>query len=431
MSEPKVWIVAVDMGYGHQRAVYPLRKFAYGDIIVTANNYEGIPPEDRIIWEDDERFYNFISRFKSRGRLGRLAFNIFDHFQKIDEYYPIKKRTEPTLQLKSVYNRINRGWGRHLIRELAKRPVPLLTPFFTVAHMAEYWGYPGKIFVLVTDSDVSRAWAPMNPQKSKICYLAPTERVVGRLKEYGVLPERVFYTGFPLPEELVGADSRIARTNLKRRILALDPEGFYQEKFKPLIQSYMGKLKPRRGRVQPVNLAFAVGGAGAQAEIGCAATKSLAKLIRKNKVSLNLIAGVSEAAAHKFRDAVRKSDLESFFGERINVIFESNKSAYFKRFNQLLKNIDVLWTKPSELSFYAALGIPLIISPPVGSQEVQNREWLLSFGAGADQLNPKFTCEWLADWIQGGRLAEMALEGFVKMERRGVENIKKVLSYEE
>ena len=44
----KVWIVAVDMGYGHQRTAYPLRNFAFGGKIVNANNYNGIPVVDKI-----------------------------------------------------------------------------------------------------------------------------------------------------------------------------------------------------------------------------------------------------------------------------------------------------------------------------------------------------------------------------------------------
>ena len=31
--EKKAWVIAVDMGYGHQRAAYPLKDMAYGDII--------------------------------------------------------------------------------------------------------------------------------------------------------------------------------------------------------------------------------------------------------------------------------------------------------------------------------------------------------------------------------------------------------------
>ena len=29
-EQSKAWVVAVDMGYGHQRAAYPLKDIAYG-----------------------------------------------------------------------------------------------------------------------------------------------------------------------------------------------------------------------------------------------------------------------------------------------------------------------------------------------------------------------------------------------------------------
>jgi len=43
----KAWIVSVDMGYGHQRAAYPLKRFAFKNKIITANTYPGIPSRDR------------------------------------------------------------------------------------------------------------------------------------------------------------------------------------------------------------------------------------------------------------------------------------------------------------------------------------------------------------------------------------------------
>jgi len=39
----KAWVVAVNMGYGHQRAAYPLKSLAYKGKIICANDYEGIP----------------------------------------------------------------------------------------------------------------------------------------------------------------------------------------------------------------------------------------------------------------------------------------------------------------------------------------------------------------------------------------------------
>jgi hypothetical protein len=42
---------------------------------------------------------------------------------------------------------------------------------------------------------------------------------------------------------------------------------------------------------------------------------------------------------------------------------------YYRQLNQLLADSDVLWTKPSELSFYAGLGVPLVLAKPVGAHE--------------------------------------------------------------
>jgi hypothetical protein len=44
-SEKKAWVVAVDMGYGHQRAAYPLRHLSPTGKVILANNYAGIPPK--------------------------------------------------------------------------------------------------------------------------------------------------------------------------------------------------------------------------------------------------------------------------------------------------------------------------------------------------------------------------------------------------
>jgi len=51
------------MGYGHQRAAYPLKSLAYKGKIICANDYEGIPDRDRLIWEESQLLYETISRF--------------------------------------------------------------------------------------------------------------------------------------------------------------------------------------------------------------------------------------------------------------------------------------------------------------------------------------------------------------------------------
>ena len=45
----KAWVVAVDMGYGHQRASYPLKRIAFGGKVINANKYDGIPEDDQEI----------------------------------------------------------------------------------------------------------------------------------------------------------------------------------------------------------------------------------------------------------------------------------------------------------------------------------------------------------------------------------------------
>ncbi len=45
----KVWVVAADMGYGHQRTAYPLKDIAFTGRVINANSYEGIPKKDYII----------------------------------------------------------------------------------------------------------------------------------------------------------------------------------------------------------------------------------------------------------------------------------------------------------------------------------------------------------------------------------------------
>ena len=68
-----------------------------------------------------------------------------------------------------------------------------------------------------------------------------------------------------------------------------------------------------------------------------------------------------------------------------------SRTAYFHDFTQTLKTTDILWTKPSELSFYCGLGIGIVMAPPIGSQEEFNRVWLTYMGGGVSQNDPRYT----------------------------------------
>jgi len=96
-------------------------------------------------------------------------------------------------------------------------------------------------------------------------------------------------------------------------------------------------------------------------------------------------------------------------------------------YDKKLRKTDILWTKPSELSFYTGLGIPTIIAPSIGSQEDFNRKWLQAIGAGVLQENPRYANQWIFDYLNSGRFAEAALDGFIEVEKLGTYNIKKIV----
>lgn len=414
MQTNKAWVLAVDMGYGHQRAANALLSFAEGGEVLSANSYPGIPSSDKSIWNTSRGLYEAISRFKKVPVLGDLVFSIFDKFQEIQEFYPDIHGIElPTLQLKQIYGLMKgRTWGKHLIEKLNKNPLPLVTTFSAVAFMAEYWGYKGPIWLVITDTDVARAWAPLRPADTRIRYCVSTPVAAERLMRYGVPQHHIFLTGFPLPESLVSN----AKENLKERVVALDPSCRYRKLYHSLVEDYLGKVSLST-QPQTLNLTFAVGGAGAQRELAKDIAESLKHLINEGKVQLNLVAGIRKDIAEYFKQ----------ISPQANIVLASTMEEYFEIFNKTLQKTHILWSKPSELVFYAALGIPLILAKPIGSQEVRNREWILKIGAGVDQVDPRFTHQWMVDLWENGNFAEASMQGFVEMERNGAVHIKNLV----
>ena len=423
----KAWIIAVDMGYGHQRTAYPLQDLSANDII-NANHYGGIPSRDRMIWETSREVYEFISNIKRVPLVGEFIFFIFNKFQRILSYYPKRDLSKPNTSLKKIFSLIRGGWGENLIKTLSANPLPIVSTFFTPAFMAESFNYPGSIYCVICDADIARSWVSLNPQKSRIKYFAPSTWVVDRLKLYGVKKENIHLTGYPLPKENIGENMEIAKEDLVSRLLNLDPKKQYRKLYHSVIEDYAGKLPEKSDH--PLTIMFSIGGAGAQKEMCCKILKSLSRKIKSNEVKIILSAGIKKTVRDFLLDNVKKTGLESELNKNIEIIFSDNIINYFSIFNRKLRKTDILWTKPSELSFYAGLGIPIIIAPSIGSQEDFNRKWLLHVGAGFPQQNLKYTDEWLFDLLNGGRLAEGAMQGFVEIEKMGTYNIEKIISQE-
>jgi hypothetical protein len=427
----KAWVVGVNMGYGHQRTAHALKGLAYRGRIINANDYPGIPPRDRKIWQESRRFYEAISKFKRIPMVGHAAFAVYDRlFQRIVDFYPMKDLSRAPFLTNRTYGLIQKGWGRDFVKRLEENPLPLVTTFFISAFMAEKFEYSEEIYLVVCDADISRQWAPQDPLSTRINYCAPTARVVERLKLYGVPKKRIFLTGYPLPEENIFGklskekrDCAAVKSDLANRLANLDPNNVYLSKYCSLVNDSLCAAVGKSRR--PLTILFSAGGAGAQGEIGLAIMRQLKDRIIAGKVKLILSAGINEKVKKLYENGAREAGVDEATG--LEILFQDSIAAYFNHFNKALRKTDVLWTKPSELSFYSALGIPVVIAPPIGSQEDFNKSWLLKSGFGLEQGDLRCIGQWLDDWIDNGYLAEAAMEGFIEGEKNGVANIKNLV----
>lgn len=422
------------MGYGHERPAFALRHLAVKEKIVIANDYPGIPRRDRGYWETSRKWYERISRAKRIPIIGETAFRIMDEMQSIPEFYPRRDLSKPNMQLREFYYLIrHRKFMRHLIEKLAADPKPLICTFMVPAFAAEELGYPGEIYVVVTDADISRTWAPLHPMQSRIKYFASNRRVQQRLQLYGVREENIMLTGFPLPDEAIGGEGMpTIREDLSRRFCGLDPKGNFIFDHLPALEEAFGsafaaQLK-NRCKPHPVSITFAVGGAGAQRELGVTIAKSLSCLMNEGKIKLNLVAGTRPDVAEFFSRELKKIGCSASLRRGdVRVLFEKDHPTYFKAFGELIRKTDVLWTKPSELCFYTGLGVPIIMAPPIGSQEKFNHRWLEEVGGGVAMLDPRYTNEWLMDMIDSGALARMAWNGYVEAPTFGTYRIGEIV----
>jgi hypothetical protein len=245
------------------------------------------------------------------------------------------------------------------------------------------------------------------------------------LKAYGVPEERIFLTGFPLPEELLGEDLRVLKRDLGDRLLHLDPRGKFRAFHGKSVEHFLGSDARGSGINRPLTLTYAVGGAGAQKEFGPRIARSLRRRLAAGEVHLNLVPGVRPEVEEYFhREILSLPDA----APHIRVVGAASLDEYFERFTSLMRETDILWTKPSELSFYSALGIPIIMSPTIGSQEKFNRRWLHEIQAGIRQENPDYVDQWLFDALDDGLLAEAAWSGFLKARKLGTSKILEILA---
>ena len=423
----RAWVVTADMGFGHQRAAHTLRHIAEGGVL-TAGSPETTDPEEARFWHRMLSAYDALSRVKSVPFIGPPLFGLLDRMLQIPPFYPLRDLSNPSPNNLIVDHFIKKGLGRTLLQRLRANPLPSISTFYAPALIADYARLE-NIYSVICDADLNRVWVASKAKESRIRYFAPCGRAMRRLKQYGVSDDRIFITGFTLPRENIGGPGmETLKADLLARLGRLDPDGRFSNVYGTTVQEMLG-AKPAisHGKAR-VTVVFAIGGAGAQVDIALVLMQALKAGILDGRFRLIVVAGVNrvvEAAVHEF--AVR-TGLASALGDGFLVVREESKRAYFDRFNALMRETDILWTKPSELSFYSGLGIPIVMAPPIGSQETKNMRWLTDKGCALPQYTPRLALEWLTDMLKDGVLAEKAMSGFIKNRKLGVFKIEEVLA---
>lgn len=428
MSKEKAWVISANMGLGHQRATYPLREIAHGGIYMFGEEDTSESSKERALYRLFRETYESVSRTRQVPLIGPPIFSLLERLQNISPYYPFRDLSRPSFQLKSLYMLIKRGMGRGLASKVASEQLPIVTSFYAISIAAEELT-DRDVYCIVCDADINRVWVAENPAKSRIIYFAPCGHAMRRLKQYGVPDEKIYLTGFPLPmENIGGASMEILRRDLARRLQRLDPTRRFRTIHGEEARYYLGDEFYRENNEdpQPITITYAVGGAGAQSEVAWDVLKSFAPKIREGKIKLNLVAGVRISVAKYFWQLIRK--LRLMDNDGVQVIFQSKAEDYFADFSRILHDTDLLWTKPSELSFYCGLGIPIIMAPCIGPHEVYNRQWLREIGAGIPQKDTRYCGEWIMDMLIDGRLAQAAWDGFLYARKLGTLKIQEVLA---
>ncbi|MBU0531811.1 MAG: hypothetical protein ABIG32_00065 [Candidatus Uhrbacteria bacterium] len=423
------WLVSVNMGYGHMRAAYPLLEDAAEPYII-ANDYKGIPKSDRNLWKNSRKIYETLSRSKQIPVIGEQIFDLIDRWQEIPSFYPRRDLSKANIQVKETYKMYRKGFMRHLIEKLDEANLPMVNTFFTSALAADYHGYRNDIYCIITDTDFSRSWVALDPKKSKVKYFAPTRRAVARLKLYGVPAKNIILTGFPLPKENVGGlKYEVIKPDLGARLANLDPQNAYMRTHEASVAKLLNGSRLKKKSTHPLTLMFAVGGAGAQREMVGQILRSLKSKLRRAELRLRLVAGSRKDVLDHFEKTIDRSGLSKQIGKSIEIIYDSDRNEYFRIFNEALHTTDILWTKPSELSFYVGLGIPVIMAEPIGSQEDFNYNWLRNAGAGIPERDPRYVDEWLDDMLNSGWLARAAVNGFTNAPKRGAYRIEEIVAH--
>ncbi len=426
------WVISVEMGLGHARAAYPLRDIAYNGIVLSGSKISSSKKEYKL-WKRLKKIYYFFSNAEQIPIIGKYIFNLLVKSEEISPYYPKRDLSKPNWGINYLEKLIDKkGLCSDIIKKISHPKLPIINTYFASAIAIDKKKKNIKNnYCMVCDSDINRAWVPGNPFNSNIKYMVPSEHAKRRLLLYGIKEKNIFFTGFPLPKENIGSENKleILKKDLLARLLRLDPDNKFFNLYEHSLCHFFGKKFIPKLRPDYFTLMFAVGGAGAQFNMAKKIVTSLKKKIKQKKIRFILSAGIHKYIYNDFNNHIKSLTLSSYMGKEIKIIYDPKLFNYLDKFNKILHETDILWTKPSELSFYCGLGIPILIAPPIGTHEIYNRKWLRNIHAGVIPDGAIKHCdEWLFHIRKKGRFAEAAWQGYRQAVTLGTYKIERLIS---
>jgi hypothetical protein len=434
--KPDFYITTVLMGYGHLRAADNVAGLGRGRVVrVDQPPFTNLP--DILVWKSSQDLYHAISRTVET----RLRF-LCRMLERIEDIPEDSKRASMDYSMLMALlirmgvgrglRRLSDAWdalpqGRTLRPGSGQAPStssgqdpstssgqalrlgsgpgllagsghdcpPRLHTFFLPALACVYNRFPGKNYQLLCDADCHRVWAPIKPNDGEVTYLAPTATCADRLISYGVAHGRIVVTGFPLPlGNTGGKDLDVLQADFRARL---------------------ERLSARSD--SPLRVVFALSGAGCYLHLLKGLIRELFPELRGGKLTLCIAAGDNRKV--KAEIELYLAALNASPADRVSILFSPDVLEGFALFNRALRECDLLITKPGELVFYAALGLPQVLLPPVGKHELKNRAYLIENGAAADLPGIESAGAWLLAQRANGLWRHAAESAFARMPKLG------------
>ncbi len=376
------------MGFGHLRAAHNISSYGRSPVLRV-----DMPPYtnrvDNFLWKGSQTIHTHASRDKEGS--DRLLYDWFESLMKLPE-----NGTPQSLAPSKFISTMRKlGAGEKLFSIVKEKSPALLHTFYLPAMLLAYRDYRGENYLILCDTDFHRVWVPLEPRKYELKYCVPIASSADRLVSYGVDWKKIFVTGFPLPAAITGG-----------RDLRVLERGFNARKTRLESNSNM-----------PLTIMFPFSGAGAYSNVLADLVSSIILDLKEGGLRLIVSCGNNEHALQKAENIFVNYGLEDL--ENAEIMFDEDIFRSFDEFNEALKLADVIITKPSEMVFYAALGIPLIFLPPIGAHEERNRDYLFENGCAVNMVPPPDFPRWIYRSRMNGLLMEMAENGFTKLPKTG------------